>query len=177
MRARIETTAVHEDVQCNSDGQLIIEVDQTASGTFTVEDVAYDSGTTSNKTTEQDPITDKHVEGKLAETAKGTATTYPVYLDMDGFVGAGAQVKITQGSATAFAVTLEGTTQDDGTAQASCDYDDITELFDVVSWDADFVLIDGQRELGFFKFVRFKFAVTNAGNDSAWTIYHKKQAV
>ena len=87
------------------------------------------------------------------------------------------QLEITPASATSVTVTLEGTIQDDGTAPASCTYQDITnDVFGVANATADDMWLDNAEALAGLTYARIKVAVVYPGDedDADWTIYHKK---
>lgn len=74
-------------------------------------------------------------------------------------------------------VTIEATTQDDGTPRAACDYVDVTNaLFGVAAWvDTNFLAIC-DVPVG-FKYVRVRYATSaGGGNDCALQVHLKKMA-
>ena len=150
----------------NSGGELLVQ----AKG--------YDTGTDSNKIFEVNPVSEHHVEETLATaTVQGNGTTY-YYIDMDGYRYFSIQCTNTSGGEGDNTYTLEATNQDDGTAAASCAYQDVTTaLAGVASWvDINwFAIIDTPSS---FKYVRVKVVRANddgaPANDGAWTIFAKK---
>jgi len=146
----------------------------TTGGSLNVQSDAYDSGTGSDKVYNINPLNELHFEETLADVTNGTDGTYYYYVDMDGAKHFSAQLELSGGSGTC-TVTVEATNQDDGTAAASCAYQDVTNgLFGAASYTAsDFLIADTAMS---FKYIRYKVvASTAAANDADWTIYHKKQ--
>jgi len=129
-----------------------------------------------NRTGETDPISTHHSEATLADVTNGADGTYYYYTDMDGYSNLGLQLNLSGGSGTC-TCTVEGTIQDDGTAQSSCAYGDVTtDAYGVASFTATDILNDSQGYFGQFKFVRVKVvAATGAADDADWTIYSKKK--
>lgn len=158
-----------EIVDSNGDGATV-----TSGGSLNVQTDGYDSGTDSNKVFEVNPLSEHHVEETLADETNGADGTYYYYVDMDGYKHFSAQLELSGGSGTC-TVTVEATNQDDGTAAASCTYQDVTNgLFGSASYTAsDFLIADTAQS---FKYVRYKVVASTGGADDAdWTIYHKKQ--
>jgi len=133
--------------------------------------------TNSNRVEEINPISQQYVaETLLALTNIAQSTTAYGYIDMAGVKYLGIQGETSGATPTdVLTVTLEATCQDDGTAPASCTYQDVTTgLSGVASWvDTDFfALIDTPLPV---KYLRVKY-VTSAGggNDADLTVYTKK---
>lgn len=131
-------------------------------------------------TEETDPISSHHLEETLAAVTDGADDTYYYYVDMDGYTGHNLHTEVSGGSGTC-TLTIEGSWQDDGTAQASCTYQDITQYGyeDVLdgtgnaSYTADAVLAKKANINP--KYIRVKIvAATGAADDADWTIYSKK---
>lgn len=149
----------------------------TLSGSSHVRDDTYDSATSSNKVSEVSPISAHHVEETLIdETNITTNTTTYAYLDMDGYKFLTIQGE-TSGTAPTdvLTVTIEASCQDDGTAAASCAYQDVTtSWYGVASWeDLDFF---AEKDVATaVKYVRVKYVTSNgAGNDADLTVYAKR---
>jgi len=127
------------------------------------------------KIAEQDPLSEHHDESTpVDETNLTTDTTAYVYWDMDGYRNFSLQcdMNIETDSITA---TIECSIQDDGTAQASCFYSDVTsDLTGSASVvDSDFIWIVDTPVM--FKYCRLKYVTSNdSGNDSDLTCYLKK---
>lgn len=127
---------------------------------------------------EADPISQHYVAETLLDTEDIADDTYYYYIDMAGFRKAAFQFEMvcTGGTMT---VTCEGTLQDDGTAQASCDYQDVTsDVFGVASLVASAgaasdMWIDNSEKLAAFKYVRIKLVVAG-GADADATFYAKR---
>lgn len=137
----------------------------------------YTAGTASNRMQEIDPISEKHVEETLiAVTNQTTNTTAYAYMDMDGYSTLALQGETSDTTPTdVLTVTVEASIEDDGTAAASCAYQDVTNLlFGVASWvDTDFF---GVVNLPFpVKYIRVKYVTSNGGgNDADLTVYAKR---
>lgn len=118
-----------------------------------------------------------HAEATLLDlTNIATNTTGYGYLDMDGYRYFALQGE-TSGTAPTdtLTVTIEATIQDDGTAQASCTYQDVTStLFGVANWvDTDFMAVCDVPVS--FKYVRVKYVTSNdAGSDCDLQVYAKR---
>jgi hypothetical protein len=138
-------------------------------------DNAYTAGTTSLRTEEIDPLDQKLGSATLADVTDGADGTYYYYVDKEGFRYEGIQATLDGGSGTV-TVTIECSIQDDGTAQASCSYVDVTsDVAGVASWTATFLFTDNDQKLGACKYVRYKVvAATAAADDADWTLFHKK---
>lgn len=142
----------------------------------------YTWGTTSNRFEEIDPISSHHVESTIANaSAQGDGTTY-YYVDMDSYRSLGLQIENTAGAAGTNTYTVEATIQDDGTAAASCTYQDVTQFgftnviaADAASYTADVTLMS-KNDLKAVKYLRVKVvrSADGGGTDGAWVIYAKK---
>jgi|TARA_Y100000296_G_scaffold8879_1_gene10446 hypothetical protein len=132
---------------------------------------AYDTVTDSMKSFEVNPISEHHSEETLVNVTNETDGTNNYYVDMDGFTRMGLQLEISGGSGT-MTVTLAGTLQDDGTAAASCTYQDISADFGAASWTADAIL---QGKDLMYKYIRLQSVSSTGGaNDADLTAYSKK---
>lgn len=144
-------------------------------GALWVRNRGYDTGSDSVKSTETSPIWNKHVEETLATVTNETSGTNYYYTDWDSFKHGGWQIATSDTTPTdTLTITVEATLQDDGTAAASCDYDDITLAeWGVASWVDQDVLItlDEPRP---YKYVRIKTVTAGGSNDHDYTIYHKR---
>jgi len=149
----------------------------TAKRHLMTRDDSYDTLTGASKSAEVSPISSHYVnQTLLALTNIAANTTAYAYFDMDGFRNFVLQGE-TSGTAPTdvLTVTVEATVQDDGTAAASCVYQDVTNaLFGVASWvDTDFMAIADTMVP--FKYVRVKYNTSNTGgNDADLTVYLKK---
>ena len=125
---------------------------------------------------ETDPISTHHNEAILANVTDGADDTYYYYVDMDGYSNLGLQLTLDGGTGNDILATVEASIQDDGTAQASCAYQDVTtDAYGVAAFTATDMLNDSAGFFGQFKFVRVKI-VANSGDDTAdWTIFSKKK--
>jgi hypothetical protein len=133
--------------------------------------------TRASSVTESSPIYARHIEETLvAVTNQTTNTTAYAYLDMDGYKYFSLQGETSDATPTdVLTVTVEATNQDDGTAVASCAWQDVTNaLFGVASWiDTDFFAVCNQPVS--FKYIRVKYVTSNGGgNDADLTVYAKR---
>jgi len=138
---------------------------------------AYDTGTDSFKGFEVNPISEHHVEETLAAVTNGADDTFYYYVDMDGYRNASFQLAMDCDAGTVTA-TCEASIQDDGTAQAACTYQDITnDLFGVASLVSaaapatDMWIVDTPLAV---KFLRLKVVAATGATTGDWTIYHKR---
>ena len=148
---------------------VLTSVFNTVSGALRVEEV--------------DPISQHYVSETLENIVSATDGSYPYYTDMNGFRKWGAQIVgdigATSGTLT---ITVEGTMQDDGTAPASCTFDDITNdtfgsaSFIINTTAPDIVTLNANTEkLALYKYVKLLItAATSGGSDGSWTIYHTR---
>jgi len=133
--------------------------------------------TNSNRGEEIDPVSSHHTEETLADVTDETSapTTNYYYMDMDGYRYFSIQCETSDATPTdVLVVTVEATNQDDGTAQASCTYQDVTQTqFGVANWtDTDFYAINSTVLP--CKYVRVKTVTTGAGDDADYTIFAKR---
>ena len=146
----------------------------------------YTWATNSIRTEEIDPLSQHFVSETLLDlTDIDTNTTAYGYVDMNGYTGLTIQGETSGATPTdVLTVTIEGTCQDDGTAPASCAYQDITALcydgatnaLGTASWaDTDFLASLTPSVASLFKYVRVKYVTSNdSGNDCDLTVYTKK---
>ena len=161
-------TAAGDNVADGQTGVFAMTIDRH----LHVQTDGYDTGTDSIKGFEVSPISTHHIEASTTLTNVENATPQHVYLDMDGYRNWGAQWA-KSGGADTYALTIEATIQDDGTAAASCSYIDVTaDWFGVASWTAS-GLIQADETIS-AKYVRLKFTTAGAGNDADFVIYTKK---
>lgn len=164
-----------------------IEASNTLLGTIAGDTTSIDTNLTDVidpsahivRVVEQDPVIYHFTPEVIASVTNATDGTYPYYIDMDTFKKVGFQISADGGSGTV-TVTIEATMQDDGTAPASCTYEDVTlSLFNAASFvttTADiYSLIDNSEVLSLYKYVKIKVvADTTGANDADWTIRSKK---
>lgn len=135
-----------------------------------VEDVVQNA----NRSTEVDPISAHHESSTIIDETSidNAGNPYYAYIDMDGARCLGVQGEIALTLDT-IAVTVEATIQDDGTAPASCDYQDITNaVAGVANFTASFMLlIDTPLPV---KYVRIAYSVAGGADDADFTCYIKK---
>lgn len=139
--------------------------------------------TNSNRTEEIDPISQHYAAETIADetdyTESGPPDTLYYYVDMAGYQESGFQFELGCDAGTV-TVTVECSLMDDGTAPASCTYQDVTnDVFGIIQLQAaattaSDMWIDDAGALGICKYVRVK-VVSNTGDDSGdWAIYMKK---
>jgi hypothetical protein len=137
----------------------------------------YTWATNSIRVEEIDPISQHYVTETLAAlTNIATNTTAYLYTAWNGY-RYGSYQGITSGTAPTdtLTCTLEATVQDDGTAPASCSYDDITTT---ATGSASFVDTNFKWYLDTpfaDVYQRLKYVTSNdAGNDADLTVHHKR---
>ena len=111
----------------------------------------------------------------VADVTDGTDATYYYYIKMNSYKNIGIQMVLDGGTA-AITATIEASTQDDGTAQASLDYIDVTEaVFGAATYTDDCMLLDDTGALSLTSIVRIKIVAASTANDADWTIYLKQK--
>ena len=136
---------------------------------------AYNFASGKDGVLEANPLSTHNVSETLAAVTNGADATYYYYLDMDGFRKSGLQIAVISGGSGTCTITLEGTIQDDGTAPASCTYQDISSIFGAINWTTTSIVVDDSGATGPMKYVRAKVvAATGAADDADWTLYAKK---
>lgn len=144
---------------------------------FNGQDKGYTAATTSNRMEEIDPLDQKYVgETLLNLTNIAANTTAYGYVDMAGARYITIQNETSGTTPTdTLTLTLEATCQDDGTAAASCTYQDVTsELTGSASFiDTDCMwIIDTPLPV---KYLRVKYVTSNTGgSDADLTTYVKR---
>lgn len=131
---------------------------------------------------EVDPLSQHYVSETLADVTNGTDGDYYYYVDMNAFRKCGFQIIGSAGAAPGtLTITVEGTMQDDGTAPASCTFDDITnDTFGSASFlisttaPAIVTLNANTEKLALYKYVAIKLVAASGANDGDWTIYHTR---
>ena len=136
---------------------------------------AYDTDTDSIKAFEINPVSEHHAEETLVNlTNQSVSVDAYAYFDMDGYRSFSLQFEFTASPGTSSIVlTVDATNQDDGTAPASCTYQDVTNaLFGVASLTADGFLINNTPTP--FKYVRVHYVYTDGDTNCGWQVYLKK---
>ena len=137
-------------------------------------DEAFTVATRSERTEEIDPIDTKYVPDTVADVTNGADATYDYFLDMATFRKLGLHLELASGTSTP-TVKIYGTLQDDGTAAASCIYQDIgSATFGAASWTTDAMLIDNSEKLACYKYIKVEVVAAGGGADADWTIYAKR---
>lgn len=140
---------------------------------------AYNSSSNSIRNWIINKLTGHYVSETLAAVTNGADSTFYYYVDITTYRKAGFQFELDCDAGTV-TVTIEGTLQDDGTAPASCTYQDITsDTFGVTSLvasagSASDMWIDNSEKLACFKYVRIKVVAATGGTTGDWTIYHRR---
>jgi len=150
------------NLQTNSDGDLYI--------------AGVSKTTNTLNAAESNPISMHYEGGTLCDLSSIAANTtdYAGYIDMAGKRTLGLHI-ITGGTAPTdtITVTIEATIQDDGTAPASCEYEDVTnDWFGVASLVDDNALwISTNIPV---KYVRVKYVTSNdGGDDQSLKVFYK----
>ena len=117
------------------------------------------------KVIEQNPIGQQYISDKVSESNLA-ASTYYYYFDMAGYNHCSFQFVLTG----TLVLTIEGTMQDDGTAQAACSYDDISSMYGAANWTADASLVDSAGVARGYKYLRVKVDATGGGGTADWDI-------
>jgi hypothetical protein len=137
----------------------------------------YDWTANALRVSEVDPISQHFVSETLAAlTNIATNTTGYLYTDWDGYTIGTFQGETSGTTPTdVLTCTLEMTCQSDGTAPASCTYQDVTTaLTGAASYvDTNFMWIINTPIAA--KYLRTKYNTSNGGgNDADLTVYHKR---
>jgi hypothetical protein len=130
---------------------------------------AYDSTNGADDVTVLNIWNKYHDGAPIANVTTQPDATYDYYLDLDGVRELNIQLGITIGGGTV-TVTFEGTTWDDGTADSSCTYIDVTNaMYGAANFTASGMMFDTNRLAGGFKYGHIK--VVKAGGGTAdWRI-------
>jgi len=121
----------------------------------------------------------RYVGETLADVTNETNATNNRYVDMDGYNNIAIQFEKTGGTDTV-TLTVEATLQDDGTAAASCTYQDVTQYSfsavqggtDAASYTADNMLVMKDRIN--YKYLNIKTVSSGGTNDADYAIYIKR---
>jgi hypothetical protein len=110
-----------------------------------------------------------HSYTDMAGVTNETNATNYYYLDMRGYQNAAVQIEIGTASDT-ITVTAEITLQDDGTAAASCEYQDITSAaFGISSATADDIWWF-DSDIG-ARYIRIKTVSSGGNHDGDYNLY------
>lgn len=139
------------------------------------QDRAYSQPEDARKDYRVNPEWAQQSSATLADASgQGDGATY-YYFDMSSYRYCAIQIESDDGVAGTNTFSLEATVQDDGTAQASCTYQDVSIAYtgSATHTGNSMWIIDKPTP---FKYVRILVSRTgDAGNtDGAWTIYLKK---
>jgi len=135
----------------------------------------YSSAEDSKQVSVGNQLNTEYTGETLASETDQTDGTYYYYTDMSGYRKTGFQLQGISAGSGHITITCEGTLQDDGTAAASCNYQDITSgVFTIASGIADDLWIDDAEKLACYKYVRLKVVADSGDNTCDYTIYSKK---
>jgi hypothetical protein len=156
-----------------TDGDATV-LQSTVDGHVKVQADGYDSGTDSQKVYEVAPLNQQYLPSSNALTTVLNATPQYIYYDMSGYKFITIEIAaVDAGGGDTHIITLEGTCQDDGTAAASCTYQDVTAaLTGVASVAATSTWIIDTPVA--FKYLRVKDTTAGGNNDGGMTAYAKQ---
>jgi hypothetical protein len=130
--------------------------------------------TQSDRSEEIDPANQWYEFSTLVAVANGTDATYSYYIPMAGYTRLDMQLILSGGSGTV-TVTVEGSTQADGTAPALLGYQDVTnQAYGSASFTASIALVDNTEFFCAFNYVMVKVVAASTADDGDWTIFIKK---
>jgi len=147
----------------------------------------YISATNSYRTEEIDSLDQKYVSQTCHDydpgdcAADACSDTYHCYIDMHGYTDLACQVTWAAGSGgSTLSVTIRATIQDDGTAAASCTYQDITStLFTQAAATETDMLIDPDSDLsGLMHYIDVQAEIgESTDGDTSLYVWCKKAAL
>lgn len=162
----------------NCTGAFTFATGDVVSLTLTGPDKMRDSATDATRTSPIRDLSDQYVGETLAALSNIAAnTTGYLYFGMDGYKTFALQCATSDATPTdTITLTVEATYQDDGTADSSCDYDDVTnDWFGVASVVDTDVIFDKDTPTT-AKYVRLKYVTSNTGgSDADVTVYLKRK--
>jgi hypothetical protein len=140
---------------------------------FVYQQKAYTAATNSMRTEEINPLNMQYLSEVNTASAQPDGTYY-YYYDMAGFQYIDFQIEDTIGTGLN-TYTLWATLQDDGTAAASCTYQDVTtKLTGSASYITDeMIWIDTPTQPKYYM-IRIVRTGDAAPGDGGWTIYSRK---
>ena len=130
----------------------------------------YSAPNDAQQSIELSPLSEQYVGEVLVSGAALISGTTYYYLDMAGYRKSAVQIEVDDIQAGSVELTYEGTLQDDGTAAASCSYQDITN--DVFGIGSQFAVsgtsntiadmwVDNSEKTSALKYGRIKLGLTN----------------
>ncbi len=132
-----------------------------------------------NQVIELSPLSEQFVGEVLVSGAALVSGNTFYYVDMSGYRKSSFQLEVDDIKAGSVEITFEGTVQDDGTAAASCVYQDITnDVFGIGSQFATSggtisdMWVDNAEKTGGLKFERIKLETTNGS--IGFMLFHKR---
>jgi len=173
--APVKLGAVYEATRSTVDDGDVSDLKCDDEGVLWTRSKAFDATTTSDQVTSLNGPETVRAKSTLANVTNGTDGTYSYYIDMDDYRFLAVQLILSGGSGTV-TVTIWGTVQDDGTAQGSCTYVDLTNVvFGAASFTASGMLVDDSGTLANMRYVKVQvIAATGGANDADWTIFAKE---
>jgi hypothetical protein len=154
-----------------------------ASDTFRVSLVGqskgYSTALSAHQVAEVAPISDAYASETVADVTNEDDASSDYYITMDGYQHCMVQYEVVGGTDT-LALSVHGTTQDDGTAAASCLYQDITQYgMDIVTWSTASGTYDVDTTLTTtagtaWKYLKLNVAATGGANDGDYKIFARK---
>ena len=186
----VDATGNTAEIFVNGSGGVHLEIsggtvtksggtDFSANGVYELgyngQDKAYNEGSDAEQNLRLNPDSQTFIGETLADVTNETDATNYYYMDMAGYRNFTLQAETSDATPTStLTITIEASMQDDGTAAASCAYQDVTNaLFSVASWvDTDFMAI-GDVQMA-FKYIRVKTVTAGGGNDADYTLYAKR---
>jgi len=131
----------------------------------------YNSTGDAVRSSEVNPLNEEVISEEVCDVTNADDSDgdnpYTYYIDMEGYSECGVDVELDGGSGTA-TLTVLGTRQDDGTAAASCTYNDVgSDMYGAASWTDDASLHDTNKIAGQFKYLKFVVTLDVSVSDDA----------
>lgn len=147
--------------------------------TFQLPPKGHDAAQDANKSAVINQLWTRDLGETKADVTNETNATVNRYLDMAGYDGLTIQFEKTGGT-DSVTLTVEATCQDDGTAAASCVYQDITQHGMVIhsaaataaSYTAD--AMTSLEEGAKYKYVKIKTVSAGGSNDADYALYVRR---
>jgi hypothetical protein len=161
----------------NCTGAFTLGTGDVVSLTLTGPDKMRDSATDSQKTSLIRDVSDQYVGDTLAALSNIAAnTTGYLYFTMDAYKFFALQCETSDATPTdTLTLTVEATYQDDGTANSSCTYQDVTSAWFGVTSVVDTDTTFEKDTPCTAKHVRLKYVTSNTGgSDADLTVYLRR---
>ncbi len=162
----------------NCTGAFTFATGNIVSLTIVGPDKMRDSSTDAQRNSPIRDISDQYVGETLATLTNIAAnTTGYLYFTMDGYKTFAIQCATSDATPTdTLTLTVEASWQDDGTADSSCDYDDVTTAWFGVASVVDTDTVFDMSDACSAKYVRLKYVTSNTGgSDADLTAYLKRK--